>query len=103
MKGLEYAKSCTSDLKECRNENVMEPIRTRSGRVSKPPDRYIPTEEVTDDYAREDHDDDYDASDSDEDFEETDEEETDDDEDGDENGNLKGFVVDDEDEDDEEA
>jgi hypothetical protein len=75
----------------------MEPVRTRSGRVSKPPDRYIPTEEVTDDYAREDHDEDeYDISDSDDDFEETDEEETDDDSDGDENGNLKGFVVEDE-------
>jgi hypothetical protein len=96
MKGLEYVKSCTSDLKEYRNEHVMEPVRTRSGRVSKPPDRYIPTEEVTDDYAREEHDD-YDPSDSDDDFEETDEEETDDDDDGDENGNLKGFVVDDED------
>ena len=28
----------------------MDPVKTRSGRVSKPPERYSPVEEVTDDY-----------------------------------------------------
>ena len=32
--------------------------RTRSGRISKPPDRYEPIEQVEDDYAPEDYDDD---------------------------------------------
>ena len=33
-----------------------EVVKTRSGRISKPPVRYEPVEEVTDDYAEEDHD-----------------------------------------------
>ena len=63
--------------------------RTRSGRVSKPPVKYEPTEEVIDDYSDEDEDDE-------------DEDEDEDDEDADENGNLKDFIVDDESDSDEE-
>jgi hypothetical protein len=76
-------------------------VRTRSGRVSKPPVRYEPVEQVEDDYSAEDYDteidDDSDISDSDdeEDFD-------DDDEDADEDGNLDGFVVPDKSESDEE-
>ena len=64
---------------------------TRSGRVSKPPQRYEPVEQVEDDYA----DDDYDTEESpvsstvsDEDTSDIDEES-----DADEYGNLDGFVV----------
>jgi len=69
--------------------------RTRSGRVSKPPVRYEPVEEVTDD-PEEDHEEEEGDSDSEEEEEDSDEEEedSDDDSDADENGNLKGFVVD---------
>ena len=76
-------------------------VRTKSGRVSKPPVRYEPIEQVEDDYSAEDYDteieDDSDISDSDdeEDFD-------DDDEDADEDGNLDGFVVPDKSESDEE-
>jgi hypothetical protein len=66
--------------------------RTRSGRVSKPPVRYEPVEQVEDDYA----DDDYDSDESD--ISSTvssddDEDEEEDDSDADEDGNLDGFVV----------
>lgn len=75
-------------------------VRTRSGRVSKPPVRYEPVEQVEDDYSAEDYDteieDDSDISDSD------DEDDFDDDEDADEDGNLDGFVVPDKSESDEE-
>jgi hypothetical protein len=65
--------------------------RTRSGRVSKPPTRYEPVEQVEDDYAPED----YDTEDPDESSEDisTDEDEEDDESDADEDGNLDGFVV----------
>lgn len=75
-------------------------VRTRSGRVSKPPVRYEPIEQVEDDYSTEDYDtddDDSDISDSDE-----DEEDYDDEDDADEDGNLDGFVVPDKSESDEE-
>ena len=66
--------------------------RTRSGRVSKPPVRYEPVEQVEDDYDA----DDYDTEDPDDVSEEiaTDSEEDDEDEsDADDDGNLDGFVV----------
>lgn len=71
-----------------------EPIsetRTRSGRVSKPPVRYEPVEQVEDDYSPED----YDSHESDtcDDDESDDESEEDDESDADEDGNLDGFVV----------
>ena len=66
--------------------------RTRSGRVSKPPVRYEPVEQVEDDYAPEDYDTEDDKGDASEDIEtESDEEE--DESDADEDGNLDGFVV----------
>lgn len=64
--------------------------RTRSGRVSKPPERYEPVEQVEDDYAP----DDYDSHESDISSEisyDSDEEGSEDDADSD--GNLDGFVV----------
>tara|TARA_A100001234_G_scaffold221422_1_gene237426 strand:+ start:5708 stop:5986 length:279 start_codon:yes stop_codon:yes gene_type:complete len=73
-------------------------VKTRSGRVSKQPVRLEPTEIPEDDYS--------DDGASDEDFCETDgedicetddESESEDDSDADEHGNLKGFVVDDDD------
>jgi hypothetical protein len=73
-------------------------VKTRSGRVSKQPVRLEPTEIPEDDYS--------DDGASDEDFCETDgedicetddESESEDESDADEHGNLKGFVVDDDD------
>jgi hypothetical protein len=65
--------------------------RTRSGRVSKPPVRYEPVEQVEDDYAEDDYDsvesedvDDTISTDSDEELSE---------DDADEDGNLDGFIV----------
>ena len=67
--------------------------RTRYGRVSKPPVKYEPIEQVEDDYA----DDDYDSDDTDglDDVEiETDSDEEDfDEDDADDDGNLDGFIV----------
>ena len=65
--------------------------RTRSGRVSKPPVRYEPVEQVEDDYAP----DDYDTEEPDDDSVEilTESDEIDEDEDADDDGNLDGFVV----------
>jgi len=65
--------------------------RTRSGRVTKPPERYEPVEKVEDDYDA----DDYDTEDPDDVSEdiETDTEEEEDESDADEDGNLEGFVV----------
>lgn len=74
----------------------MTTVKTRSGRVSKQPNRLEPTEVPEDDY--------HDNGVSDEDFCETDgedicetddESESDDEADADEEGNLKGFVVND--------
>lgn len=82
--------------------NSVPEVRTRSGRVSKPPVRYEPIEQVEDDYSDEDYDtelpDDSDISDDDTD----DEDEEDDEDDADEDGNLDGFVVPDKSESDEE-
>jgi hypothetical protein len=79
--------------------------RTRSGRVSKAPERLELFEEVEDDFKDDEYDSDEDLLQTgDEDFC-TDDEDNDDeyetDPDEDENGNLKGFVVDDTDEDEE--
>ena len=65
---------------------------TRSGRQIKKPDRYEPKEICEDDYQGEEEDEDIFSSDESE--SESDEE------DADENGNLKGFVVSDSDEED---
>jgi hypothetical protein len=67
-------------------------VRTRSGRVSKPPVRYEPQEQVEDDYAPGDYD--TTESSSIESIETSDEdEESDFDEDADDDGNLADFVV----------
>ena len=65
--------------------------RTRSGRVSKPPVRYEPIEQVEDDYDA----DDYDTEDPDDVSEEieTESDEEEDESDADDDGNLDGFVV----------
>jgi len=77
--------------------------RTRYGRISKPPERYVPVEKVEDDYGMGD----YDSSDSsnvDSDVEyESEEYDEDDDADADEDGNLKDFVVPDKSESDNES
>ena len=78
-------------------------VRTRSGRISKKPQRLELKEDVEDDFREDEYNSDVDLLQSDdEDFctDDEDEEEEDDDlSDGDENGNLKGFVVEDEDDD----
>lgn len=49
-----------------KNRNMEESItKTRSGRVVKKPNRYIPTEKVEDDYTTDDYDTDDDSDDSD--------------------------------------
>ena len=67
--------------------------RTRYGRVSKPPVKYEPIEQVEDDYADDDYD--SDVTDDLDDVEiETDSDEEDyDEDDADDDGNLDGFVV----------
>tara|TARA_Y100000385_G_C12987373_1_gene591255 strand:- start:86 stop:340 length:255 start_codon:yes stop_codon:yes gene_type:complete len=80
----------------------MTTLTTRSGRAVKKPVVFIPAENaLDDDYCSEDHDTDT-GSDIDTEDEcysdESDDEGCDDDDDADENGNLKDFIVDDEDE-----
>ena len=65
---------------------------TRYGRVSKPPERYEPQEQVEDDYAEDDYDTEESEIESDFDDDE-DESELDSEDDADEYGNLDGFVV----------
>lgn len=69
--------------------------KTRSGRISKKPASYVPEEVPEDDFSENEHDEDYIAGDTD--LSESEEEDfsDDDDADADENGNLKDFVVDD--------
>lgn len=66
--------------------------RTRSGRVSKPPTRYEPVEQVEDDYGPGDYDTEESDGATEESFAKSDEDE-DDDDDADDDGNLDGFVV----------
>lgn len=75
-------------------------VRTKSGRVSKPPVRYEPIEQVEDDYATDDYDTEEEEDLDDDDDE--DEEDFDDGDDADEDGNLDGFIVPDKSESDEE-
>jgi hypothetical protein len=79
-------------LAEAASESEAPTTRTRSGRVSKPPVRYEPVEQVEDDYAPEDYDTE-DPDESSEDIETDDDDEEDDESDVDEDGNLDGFVV----------
>ena len=68
-------------------------LRTRSGRVSKPPERYEPVEQVEDDYAAEDYDTEESSDVSSEVSYDTEDELADGEDDADEDGNLDGFVV----------
>lgn len=69
-------------------------IKTRSGRIVKKPDRYEPVEIPEDDFDDPDNRVEEEAeSESDEEELESEEESESEDEDADENGNLKGFVV----------
>ena len=82
-------------------------VKTRSGRISKAPQRLELNEEVEDDYKEDEYDSDVDILQTDDEDFCTDDEEDDDSEseynsDEDEKGNLKGFVVDDDEEDEEE-
>ena len=72
-------------------QTVESTTRTRSGRVSKPPVRYEPVEQVEDDYAPEDYDSDESSDVSSEVSYDSSEEDLDDD--ADDEGNLDGFVV----------
>ena len=74
--------------------------KTRSGRQIKKPTRYEPQEICTDDFTDEE---DLDGEEGEDIASESELSSDSDDEDADENGNLKGFVVSDEDESDEEA
>jgi len=78
-------------------------MRTRSGRVSKPPVRYEPVEQVEDDYSDGEYDTDMSDSSEISTDDEDDEYDEDEDEDADEDGNLKGFVVPDKSESDNES
>lgn len=78
------------------------PARTRSGRVSKPPVRYEPIEQVEDDYSDAEYDS-HESDTCDEDPTEDESDEDDDESDADEDGNLDGFVVADKSESDEEG
>jgi hypothetical protein len=76
---------------------------TRSGRKIKKPELFQPTEqELIDDYSPDEHDTDFDSELDTEDERYSDESDEDDDSDADEHGNLKGFIVDDESESEEE-
>jgi hypothetical protein len=78
--------------------------RTRSGRHIKKPVLFQPTETVLeDDYGTDEHDTDIDSDlDTDDELYDDDDSEEEYESDADENGNLKGFVVDDESESEEE-
>ena len=91
----------TQETQDQLNHTVSE-IRTRSGRVSKPPVRYEPIEQVEDDYAHEDYDSEEYEILSDESFDD-DDEEVEDEDDADGDGNLEGFVVPDKSESDSES
>ena len=67
--------------------------RTRSGRISKPPVRYEPVEQVEDDYAVDDYDTDESDIKTDAELDANSDEDSDDEEDADDDGNLDGFVV----------
>ena len=69
-----------------------EGVRTRSGRISKPPERYSPIEDVIDDYTEDEYDEDDDEESYEEEETDSDEEE-DETEEEDEKGNLKDFIV----------
>lgn len=91
-------------VEQMENINISEgAIRTRYGRVVKKPQLFVPTETVVnDDFGEDEYDEGWDNSDLDteDEYDSEDSEFDDSDDEEDENGNLKGFVVsEDEDED----
>lgn len=80
-----------------------EPPRTRSGRVSKPPVRYEPIEQVEDDYSGDEYDSHESDTCDDDDVCDDDSDDDSDEEDADDDGNLDGFVVPDKSESDEDG
>lgn len=74
------------------NHQQQTSVRTKSGRLVKKPERYVPVEKVEDDYATDEHDTDDETSDSGSESEEEEE----DIEDSDSEGSLVDFVVPDE-------
>ena len=74
----------------------MSTLRTRSGRISKQPERLEILEEVEDDFT-DNEDEDFDEDDYESESESESESDFVDDVDADENGNLAGFVIDDDD------
>jgi hypothetical protein len=78
----------------------MSTYTTRSGRAVRKPVLYEPEERPEDDFGADDYDED-DPNGEGDDVPEDDEDDEDDEEDADEHGNLKGFVVDDTEDDEE--
>lgn len=80
----------------------MDPLYSRSGRLLKKPNLFVPVEDIVDDWATDEHDSDSDSGsdiDTEKEYHSDDESDESDEEDADENGNLKGFVVESESED----
>ena len=69
------------------------PYVSRSGRVIKKPEYYVPQEKPEDDFNADEYDDDSVTDPDEECSSEEEDEDEDDEEDADENGNLKGFIV----------
>jgi hypothetical protein len=74
--------------------------RTKSGRLVKKPERYVPVEKVEDDYATDEHDTDVDSDSS---YDDDEEEESETEPESESEGSLVDFVVPDEEEDDSES
>tara|TARA_X000001036_G_C20112477_1_gene575853 strand:- start:186 stop:473 length:288 start_codon:yes stop_codon:yes gene_type:complete len=77
--------------------------KTRSGRLSKVPERLELFEEIEDDFKDDEYDTDVDLLQTDDEDICSEDEESECDSDEDENGNLKGFVVDDDEDEDEDV
>jgi len=100
MKHQEMTTTSNAERRSVIQEPISQPqdavaatVRTRSGRIVKPPERYVPIEVCEDDFAE----DEYDSTDlSDVSSEASfDPEEMTSESDADENGNLDGFVIED--------
>jgi len=91
-------------VEQMENINISEgAIRTRYGRVVKKPELFVPTETVVnDDFGDDEYDEEWDNSDLDtEDEYDSEDSEFDESDEEDDNGNLKGFVVSEDEESDE--
>jgi len=93
-------------VEQMENINISEgAIRTRYGRVVKKPELFVPTETVVnDDFGDDEYDEEWDNSDLDtEDEYDSEDSEFDESDEEDDNGNLKGFVVSEDEESDEDG